>query len=219
MDILDRFALIIRETERPVVLEFGACDGYHTNRMLDALKGSACEFVFHAFEPCRTLLESVQRNTASHAGTFSIWNAAIGAVDGITPLFVSGGERIVDGEIVDHYYGSSSIRRPKRAADIWKGMTFTVDQTVVMRLDTFAAQHLGDGAVDFVWADIQGAEIDLIQGGRETLRRTRYLYTEYAETEFYEGEIGLAAICELLPEFQIVEQYEHDVLLRNTRWA
>ncbi|MEN9248224.1 MAG: hypothetical protein Q6L50_08560 [Gloeomargarita sp. GMQP_bins_120] len=36
---------------------------------------------------------------------------------------------------------------------------------------------------DFIWADVQGAEVDLIQGGLQALANTRYFYTEYANTE------------------------------------
>jgi hypothetical protein len=46
--------------------------------------------------------------------------------------------------------------------------------------------------IDFIWADVQGAEEDLILGGLDTLRkRTKYLFTEYNNSEMYEGQINL----------------------------
>lgn len=85
------------------------------------------------------------------------------------------------------------------------------------RLDTWAADE-GVDSVDFIWADVQGAEIDLINGGRVTLSNTRYLYTEYSNRELYEGQVGLKTLLKSLPEFEVVHRFAHDVLLRNRRF-
>ena len=68
--------------------------------------------------------------------------------------------------------------------------------------------------------DVQGAEGDVIEGGREILKRTRYLYTEYSDKELYEGELTLQQILSTLPgEWKVLKKYERrndgDVLLRN----
>jgi hypothetical protein len=59
----------------------------------------------------------------------------------------------------------------------------------------------------------------MIRGGQRTLSRTRYLYTEYSDDELYEGQIGLRKILEMLPDFRVVELWQDDVLLQNTRLA
>jgi hypothetical protein len=84
-------------------------------------------------------------------------------------------------------------------------------------LDTWW-QKAGVGPIDFIWADVQGAEIDLIQGGQQALAQTRYFYTEYSNAELYEGQIPLRDILKLLPNFQLVYRFSHDVLLKNKRW-
>ncbi len=84
----------------------------------------------------------------------------------------------------------------------------------VKRLDTWAKEH-GVTAVDFIWADIQGAEGDLITGGKETLANTRYFYTEYSDEELYEGQPTLAQLQSMLPTFSIVRRYPMDVLFEN----
>ena len=110
---------------------------------------------------------------------------------------------------------SGSIRKPKLHVQAYPWVKFERTITVpTRRLDTWAkAENLGQ--VDLIWADVQGAEVDLIAGGSETLRRTRYFYTEYSNEELYEGEITLEGILERLPEFEIVHRYQNDVLLRN----
>ena len=54
-----------------------------------------------------------------------------------------------------------------------------------------------------------------MSGGRETLARTRYFYTECFDDELYEGAPNLSALLDMLPNFEIVKRYESDVLLRN----
>jgi len=41
---------------------------------------------------------------------------------------------------------------------------------------------------------MQGAEGDLIAGGQETVANTHYLYTEYSDDEWYEGQPTLAQL-------------------------
>jgi hypothetical protein len=72
-------------------------------------------------------------------------------------------------------------------------------------------------AIDLIWADVQGAEVDLIAGGKEALKHTRYFYTEYSNTELYEGQINLRQLMALLPDFHVLRRYEKDVLLKNGR--
>ena len=42
------------------------------------------------------------------------------------------------------------------------------------KLDDWCLEH-GISKIDFLWADVQGAEGDLIEGARETLRKTKYI--------------------------------------------
>jgi hypothetical protein len=69
--------------------------------------------------------------------------------------------------------------------------------------------------IDLIWADVQGAEEDLVPGATDILKRTRYLYTEYSDKEMYRGQTGLSALCDLVPDFEIMEKFRNDVLLRN----
>ena len=82
-------------------------------------------------------------------------------------------------------------------------------------LDAWSAKH-APGPIDFIWADMQGAEATLATGGAKTLARTRYLYCEYSDQELYEGEPTLAQLLDLLPDFEVVYRLPGDVMLRNT---
>ena len=99
---------------------------------------------------------------------------------------------------------------------VWPWCKFDSKITVpVSRLDTWAREHLDDG-IDFIWADVQGAEGDLVAGGIATLAKTRYFYTEYSNEEWYEGQPTLLQLCRDLNNFVIVYRFTTDVLFRNT---
>jgi FkbM family methyltransferase len=113
----------------------------------------------------------------------------------------------------DDWDASGSIRKPTGVITAYPWMTFDREITIqVVRLDDVARNI---DAIDLIWADVQGAEEDLIRGAAETLKRTRFFYTECLESGDYDGQIGLSEICALLPEFEIVEVFAYDVLFRN----
>ncbi len=122
-----------------------------------------------------------------------------------------------------HVFGwdqSGSLRAPKTHLEVWPWVKFGEKISIkVMTLDEWAAGY-GIDHVDFIWADVQGAEGDLIDGGRETLKRTRYFYTEYSNDEWYKGQITLDTMAKLLADdFEMVARWHMDVLFRNTHLA
>ena len=81
------------------------------------------------------------------------------------------------------------------------------------------SRNNGIDRIDLICADVQGAEGDLIDGGRQALARTRFFYTEFSDREWYERQVKLATITPKLPGFQLVEKLETDALLRNSSLA
>jgi FkbM family methyltransferase len=186
------------DEEPKLFLELGSHQGTDTAWMSE-IPG----VTIHAFEPDPRNHQVRRRNVTCH-------RAAIADRNGVGLLTMS-----------QHGWGqewthSSSIRSPKNHLRCYP-VTFGGSVEVpVVTLDTFRREE-GFDVVDFVWADIQGAEGDMIRGGLQTLERTRYLYTEYSDDELYEGQITLKDILSLLPEFRVVELWSDDVLLENQR--
>lgn len=180
-------------------LEVGANDGSDTLWMA-AIPGVR----MHCFEPDT-------RNTPPELPNVTVHRKAIGAHDGKCQFILS------QRHPYEHLTAaSSSIRAPKNHLRIHPEVTFGPWVEVeCMRLDTFTDENKID-IVDFIWADVQGAEGDLIDGGQETLRRTRWFFTEYSDQELYEGQIDLQEILRRLPKFRLIEQWRDDVLLANT---
>lgn len=219
MEILDRFKQIISASDNPYVIEFGACDGYHSNLMIDILNSLRPQFIYHIFEPVPELVSQINARLGRYTHNnpnIKIFNEAIANQTGEITLYKSGGNKYENGIISDSYYGSSSVRKPKLVLQAWKDMRFTETKCKATTFDDyFKREGLNNQLIDFIWADIQGAEVDLILGGQEAFKNVRYFYTEYCESELYEGEINLNKILELMPNFEVVEDYKGDVLLRN----
>lgn len=208
MEIYDRLQEIVSKSKIEFnLIEIGACDGDDTVKMNRILEASGLPYVQIAIEPCRDNFR-IMSSKLNGLNVFTL-HTAVGQVDGTVEFHYSNNRK---------YYGSSSIRAPKESLSLWPDMSFVKMEMDCARLDTLANEWFWSGKkIDFIWADVQGAEIDLIAGGRETLARTRYLYTEYSDVELYEGEIKLDQILAMLPGWEIVEKYDHDVLLRNTK--
>lgn len=210
MDIIKKIDEILMPFHQITFLELGACDGYHTNLLYNMLKVNH-NVNYHAFEPNIQLLHNIDLSYPHLRGSVKFHNKAVGDKDGVAKFYISGGFGIDDGQ---NYYGSSSIKKPKLVVEAFKGMEFTESNTEVITLDSFCL--LNDiHIIDFIWADIQGAEIDMIKGGEKSLRNTRYLYTEYCDAELYDGEVGLKEICKLLPDFELVHDFGGDALFKN----
>lgn len=179
-----------------VFLELGAHAGWDT-----AWLSRIPAVTMHAFEPD-------PRNHPPPLPNVTLHRAAISDVDGSADFILS------DRGWGQPWTHSSSLKMPKRHLERYPvtfGDTITVETCT---LDCFA-QRTGLGAVDFIWADIQGAEGEMVRGGCETLRRTHYLFTEYSNDELYEGQATLHELLELLPDFRVVELWSDDVLLEN----
>lgn len=194
-----------------VVLEIGANNGNDSVRLLEAFPSAA----LHCFEPdprAIALLEPRLSGTRA-----SLHRFAVGATDGTLTFHQSSGAPPGrEDAYPEGWHYSGSIREPKVHLTEFPWCRFdseiTVDSTT---LDSWA-KHNGVDHVDFIWADVQGAERDLIEGGRELLARTRLLYTEYCNRELYEGQATLPQLLKMLPGWRVVHKYEWDVLLENT---
>lgn len=177
-------------------LEVGAHRGTDTE-WLSRING----VTLHAFEPD-------PRNHPPSLPNVTLHRMAVSDADGRAPFILS------ESGWGQEWTHSSSLRRPKYHLHHYPVTFGATVEVETVTLDTFT-QRQGIGHIDFVWADVQGAEGDMVRGGREVLRRTRYLYTEYSNDEMYEGQATLADLLEMLPEFRVLELWPEDVLLEN----
>ena len=198
--LYDMVGDLLKDREQIVFFELGACDGTQTKELTDVLEFTC--YLYYAFEPDVRRLEGLKNHIGDRV---SIVPKAIGAIDGMAAFHISG----------LNYYGSSSIRKPTaEMLAAFSGMTFEEGQVEVVTLDTFCRNKQVEH-IDFIWADVQGAEADMIEGGRKMLAKTDYLYTEYNNGPMYEGCLDLKGILDMLPGWAVVEDFGGDALLKR----
>lgn len=192
----------------PLILEIGANNGHHTNIFLKTFPRAT----IHCFEPDGRA--SARWRSFIKDGRATLHDMAIGATTGTATFNMSDGR---EDEYEGGYYGAGSLRPPKHNNHSWLRFDRTAE-VAVSRLDDWMAANLPGRVIDFIWADVQGAEVDLIDGGRAALGNTRWFFTEFNDRESYLGQIPLAGIEErLAADFETECVFPGDVLLRNRR--
>lgn len=154
----------------PMVLEAGARFGKDTKRM-SALWPQGH---IHTFEPVPALFNQLKELT-KELKNVTCYNMAIADIDGSLPLHVSGGQSDA----------CSSLLTPNTC--IQERPLITFEQTIlvpVTTIDTWAKeQHIDH--LDFLWLDLQGAELRALKGAKQILKTVQVILIEVNLTERY----------------------------------
>jgi FkbM family methyltransferase len=197
----------------PIILEIGCNDGGQTRDFLRLFSDATV----YAFEPDPRA--RARFTAAVQDPRVRLFHLAISDSNGEIDFHMSNGAPSpeVAAQLPGGWDLSGSIRRPTGHLDALPWCTFDQQLKVkTLTLDTWCRNE-GIEAIDFIWADVQGAEGDVVRGGQASLAKTRYLYTEYSNRELYHGQADLPTLLSMLPDFRILQQFAGDVLLQNTR--
>jgi FkbM family methyltransferase len=199
----------------PTILEIGCNDGGNTLWFLEIFKTPKV----YCFEPDPRAIVRFKTKVGQRSNV-NLFEIAVSDKNGDITFYQSGGLRY--DELAKTPYedwdGSGSIRRPKDHLTREPRITFKQSITVkTVTLDTWCNEHNIE-CIDFIWMDVQGAEIDVFRGGINTLAKTRFIYTEYANTELYKGQYTLKQLLKHLKNFDVLIRYPGDVLLRNKQF-
>lgn len=192
--------------DNPTIFEIGCADGKDT---LEFISTFGPGLKIHCFEPEIKNIKIVKETVK-----FDGHHLFEGAVSNNNGSIIFNRSR-TDNESDLSYSGS--IKRPKHHLTNWPFIKF--DQQVEVKtitIDTYCKENNID-FIDFIWADVQGAELDMIEGAKEMLtNKVRYIYTEYANIEYYENQPTLEKILETLGNnWEIVHDFKTDVLIKN----
>jgi 2-O-methyltransferase len=194
------------------IVEVGAHIGVDTMRMRQLFPSAH----IYAIEPDPRNIMTIKRVEIDKVVT--LIEAAISDTDGETTMFLSGGRP--PGTPKENnpvgWTASSSIKKPDQVTKVYPWLTFEGRAKVkTMTLDTLVTQR-GIKTIDFLWADVQGAEAELIAGGQQALTQTRFFFTEFGFERLYDGELNAEQIQTRLPgNWEVIHKWKWDVLLRN----
>lgn len=199
----------IRSIKPNVFLELGANSGETAAK----INGYFSPKIYIAFEP-DPRFTTYLKEVASKYPNMQVEIKAVSNKNGQMRFWLSDGIESREGLPKQHFDCSSSIKKPtEEIFKAWPDMTFDK----IIDIETIRLDDYCDFDIDFIWSDIQGAELDMIEGARKTLARTRYLYTEYNNNKIYEGCPDLKGIMDALPDWELVHDFDGDALLRNTK--
>jgi FkbM family methyltransferase len=200
--------------QNSVFFEIGSHFGLDTNEFLKITDN------LHCFEPDpRNIKMFKHLNLSVKLNEFAISN-----IDGQTQFYLS------SGDVYESKYGptnqdivnkndwslSSSIKKPKNHLNETPWVKFnSVISVETKRLDTYCKEN-NISKIDFIWMDVQGAELDVIIGMGEFKKNIRYLYSEYSDKELYENQPNKNEIInELGKNWVIIHDFGGDILLKN----
>jgi FkbM family methyltransferase len=191
----------------PTIFEIGCADGKDTIEFINVFG----ELNIYCFEPEPKNLEIV-KNTITYSNHF-LFEGVVSDVDG----FIEFNQSRTDNPNDLSYSGS--IKKPKEHLKEWPFIIFD-NQIMVesITLDSFCDKN-NIQLIDFIWADVQGAEDLMIKGGFKTFsNKVRFLYTEYSPKEYYEMSPNKNKILESLGEnWEIITDFGSDILLKNKK--
>ncbi|KKN31665.1 hypothetical protein LCGC14_0821570, partial [marine sediment metagenome] len=128
-----------------------------------------------------------------------------------------------DGSVIFHRSSglgrraSGSINKPTGHLWVHRWCLFEEDIKVpCMTLDGWCQQNDIEH-IDLIWADVNGAEAKMLAGAQETLKHTRYLYTEFQTggPEIYAGGVNRGQLKRLLPSFRDAWTHKNNILFIN----
>jgi hypothetical protein len=191
--------------ENPIIFEIGCADGGDTLEFINTFN----DLEIYCFEPEPKNIKLVKEriNYPKH----HLFEGVISDVNGQLTFNRSRTDN------PDDLSYSGSIKKPKEHLNEWSFIKFDEQITVEsITLDKFC-EDKNIELIDFIWADVQGAEENLILGGLNTLNaKVRYLYTEYSNKEYYEGQLKLENLLNLMGDnWELIRDFGSDVLLKN----
>jgi len=197
----------------PVVFEIGAHIGTDTIKLVRMLTGN---YQYFAFEPDPRNIAKLRKLRRAINKPFEIVPLVVANQNTPIKFYLSSGDNPKGGN--REHTDSSSIRKPYLNLKKRPWMRFDEGKLFkCTKLDTFRAEK-NLGVIDFIWADVQGAEVDMIHGAQRTLKNTRYFFTECIEQELYKGQQGYVGIMRALPgRWKQIYKTRTDILLKNMK--
>ncbi|OQX21755.1 MAG: hypothetical protein BWK75_02465 [Candidatus Altiarchaeales archaeon A3] len=190
----------------PIILEIGSANGDDTLEFIKTFRDT--NLTLYGFEPEPKNIKILKKRINDKS--YKLFEGVVSDVDGKLIFNLSRTDNPNDLSL------SGSIMKPKNHLKIWDWIYF--DQTIEVdsiTLDSFCIKN-NVKIIDFIWCDAQGAEEKIIIGGENTFKnKVKYFYVEYSNDEQYENQPKLEKILNLLPSFEIVENFGTDILLKN----
>lgn len=174
----------------PIVIEIGAHHGEDSEHFLNMFKN--CHL--YLFEPDPRCIKKIKEKNLN----CELFEGVVSDSTEDVLFFQSSG--------IFDWDGSGSIATPKKHKEIFPDILFKNE--ILVKSTTLDEYFKGVPFIDLIWMDVQGAERKVFDGGEETLKKTKCIYTEFCEEELYEQSPKMEEILNMLSNFELYGIYE-----------
>jgi len=163
--------------DNPVIVEAGSFDGHDTLAMSRFWPHGT----IHAFEPVPEIFMQLATNTTA-CSNVRCYPYALSNTTGTASLYVS-----AKPEAPDQPCQAGSLLKPKERLT-WSNIVYPKTITVhTITLDDWATHNAVDH-IDFLWLDVQGFALQILQAAPQMLATLKALYVEVEFIEAYEQQ-------------------------------
>lgn len=176
-------AHLIVESGADSVIDIGANEGQFVER----IRSGGVKLPVYSFEPIPALRRLLEDKANKDSKWFISEPVAIGKEHGVAEFFVTRESTL------------SSLLRPSRSDGAAEAIDITQRESVqVVTLDQLSTTFLSGSDRPFIKIDVQGSELDVLSGARDTLSRAAGLMLEIGFTPLYHSEPSYLQVLQLL---------------------
>jgi len=192
-------------TRDQLILEIGSNEGDDTCKFLGAMQ--SCKM--HCFECDPRAIKKWKKNIKDPRAV--LYEVALADTDGVTSFHQSDGKP--PGQnwsgYGSHWDKSGSLLPNDKHTVHSTWMNFLPPiQVYTTTLDNWYKSHLPpDRVIDFIWIDVQGAEVMVFKSGQVALAKTRFVYAEIDPRPNYKGQASKQEVIEALSGFECLGEY------------
>jgi FkbM family methyltransferase len=173
--------------DRLIIFDIGSCEGEDTIKLKRKFPNST----IYSFEPLPSNVKIIKKNFKKYGIPDNhVFQIALSNDEGISEFYVSSGHPDELPKTTDWNYGnkSSSLLPPKEHTKVLKWIKFSKKINVkTQRLDLFCQEN-SIGKIDFIYLDVQGAELMVLQGAGDMLQKVGMIWLEVEAVELYKNQ-------------------------------
>lgn len=176
---------LFKKNDKLTILDIGGCEGEESIRYSRIFPDSS----IYIFEPLPENHKLVEENIIKYkAKNVSLVPFAVSDEEGFFQFYVSSGHPENQPKDLDWDFGnkSSSLLPPEINPHKWLNFNDTINVKTIT-LNSFLANNKIN-IVDFIHIDVQGAELKVLIGARDFLKKTISIWLEVADIELYKNQ-------------------------------
>ena len=201
----------LKDLENITFFEVGAYNGVNTFGFINNLHKLKKTFKYYAFECDKRNIEKIKNNKALdvYRNDFELIEKAVYSKSGVSDFYESSGYLNESNE----YDCCSSLMKPYKVNTVFPFIDFSLNKVETITLNEFC-KNKGINKIDFLFVDIQGAEIEMMKAANEV--NINYVFLEKSVDELYAGSLLEKEMINYMINkgFKVVKIFEHDILFK-----